>query len=137
MPSRNLIRKCGGSLPVAVCLALLFASATLAPAPIGAASSCESLVSLALPHTTITLAEVVPPGGFVQPGARGVRGGAQGDAASGAIEPPGEGFGLAQLVCTPRQDPDWCLTISYGKKSTVGSERLGTLGKEAATAIET
>ena len=82
MRSRNLLLKYGGSLSVATCLALLLASATFAPAPINAASSCESLASLALPHTTITLAEVVPAGGFVQPGARGARGGAQGDGAS-------------------------------------------------------
>ena len=40
-------------------------------APLGAASSCESLASLALPGTTITLAEAVPAGGFTQPGGAG------------------------------------------------------------------
>ena len=33
------------------------------------AASCESLSSLALPATTITAAQVVPAGQFVQPGA--------------------------------------------------------------------
>ncbi len=41
------------------------------PVPVAAAGSCESLTSLKLADTTITLAETVPAGGFTQPGARG------------------------------------------------------------------
>ena len=48
--------------------------------PLVAAGSCESLSSMTLPGTTITLAQTVPAGGFTQPDARGGRGG-QNDAA--------------------------------------------------------
>ncbi len=75
MLSRDLIRRYGYSWSVAACLALLCARATFEPTPVSAAASCESLASLALPNTTITLAESVPAGGFTQPGARGGRGG--------------------------------------------------------------
>jgi feruloyl esterase len=37
--------------------------------PVDAAGSCESIASLSLPNTTITLAESVAAGGFTQPGA--------------------------------------------------------------------
>jgi feruloyl esterase len=122
MPSRNLILKYGGSLSVAVCLAVLFASATFAPAPISAASSCESLASLALPHTTVTLAEVVPAGGFVQPGARGGRGGGQGDAASAL-----PAFCRVAATLKPSSDSDikielWLPTANWnGKFQAVGN----------------
>jgi feruloyl esterase len=53
---------------------------TLTVTPVVAAGSCEALASMALPNTTITLAQSVPPGGFTPPGARG--GGRGGDAAS-------------------------------------------------------
>jgi feruloyl esterase len=43
--------------------------------PVVAASSCESLASMALPGATITMAQSVPAGGFTQPDARGGRGG--------------------------------------------------------------
>jgi feruloyl esterase len=44
----------------------LLALAALAPTPV-AAASCESLLSLSLPHTTISLAQSVPPGTFTPP----------------------------------------------------------------------
>src|SRR4026208_1801086 len=47
--------------------------------PVVAAAACEGLAALKLPDTTITSAESVAAGAFVQPGARGGRGG---DAAS-------------------------------------------------------
>ncbi|MBZ5579604.1 MAG: tannase/feruloyl esterase family alpha/beta hydrolase [Acidobacteriia bacterium] len=52
-----------------ILLAAAFASAALAQG-----SSCESLASLALPNTTITMSQAVPAGPFTQPG-RGGRGG--------------------------------------------------------------
>jgi feruloyl esterase len=65
---------------LAVLSAILLVRATANPIQVLAATSCESLASLALPNTTITSAEAVPAGGFTQPGARG--GGRGGDAAS-------------------------------------------------------
>src|SRR4029453_6521436 len=59
---------------------LVFSALVVAPVTVSAATSCESLTSLTLPNTTITLAQAVPAGGFTQPGARG--GGRGGDAAS-------------------------------------------------------
>ncbi len=44
---------------------------TRAVVPVGAAGSCESIASLSLPNTTITLAQSVPAGTFTQPGAGG------------------------------------------------------------------
>ncbi len=122
MRSRNLLLKYGGSLSVATCLALLLASATFAPAPINAASSCETLASLALPHTTITLADVVPAGGFVPPGARGARGGAQGDGASSL-----PAFCRVAATLKPSSDSDikielWLPTANWnGKFQAVGN----------------
>src|SRR5471030_3175551 len=46
-----------------------------AAAPAGrGAGTCESLASLALPHTTITLAQLVAPGAFTPPAGRQGRG---------------------------------------------------------------
>ena len=43
----------------------------LAMAAPAIAATCESLSSLALPNTTVTMAQSVPPGGFTVPGGRG------------------------------------------------------------------
>jgi tannase/feruloyl esterase len=66
-------------------LAILFATGVLAAAPAWAAS-CESLRSLALPDTTITLAEVVAAGEFAGP-------------AAGAPLPPGVNFKNLPAFC--------------------------------------
>ena len=53
----------GGSCAVLLALILMMDGHTL-----NAAASCESLSSLALPNTSITLAQMVPAGGFSLPG---------------------------------------------------------------------
>src|SRR5215210_3304284 len=55
---------------VAVSIVLVFGSAAAA-----SGAPCESLTSMSLPNTTVTLAQTVAPGGFTQPG-RGGRAGA-------------------------------------------------------------
>ena len=49
----------------ALCAVLL--AVAIGSRPIGATASCESLASMALPHTAITLARVVDAGAFTQP----------------------------------------------------------------------
>ena len=61
----------------AMALGVLLATVTFGPTPVGAASSCESLASRALPDTTITMAQSVAAGALVLPGGRGT---AQNDA---------------------------------------------------------
>jgi feruloyl esterase len=123
MPLRNFLLKCGGCFSVAACLALLLASATLAPAAISASGSCESLASLTLPNTTITTAEAVPAGGFKQPGARGGRGGAQGGDAASSLP----GFCRVAATLKPSSDSDikielWLPTANWnGKFQAVGN----------------
>ncbi len=53
--------------PIAIA-GILFVAFSSASAPL-AAASCESLASLALPNTTITLAQIVAPGDFMPPAA--------------------------------------------------------------------
>ena len=53
----------GGSCAVLLALILMMDGHAL-----NAAASCESLSSLALPNTSITLAQMVPAGGFSLPG---------------------------------------------------------------------
>src|SRR5262245_15863006 len=53
----------GGSSAILVLLMLMIDGH-----PLNAATSCESLSSLALPNTSITLAQMVPAGGFSLPG---------------------------------------------------------------------
>ena len=78
MTLKTLAVRCGVSLPVAFVLATLLAKAVIAPVPIDAAASCESLASLALPATTITSAQSVAAGAFSVPGGgRAGRGAAQ------------------------------------------------------------
>ena len=76
MSVRMLTVRCGRALPLAVLSAILLVRATANPIQVLAATSCDSLASLALPNTTITSAEAVPAGGFTQPGARGAAAGA-------------------------------------------------------------
>jgi feruloyl esterase len=54
-----------------IALSAAIAYAFSAPSPAIAATPCESLSSLGLPNTTITLAQSVAAGGFTQPGGRG------------------------------------------------------------------
>jgi hypothetical protein len=75
--------------------ALLGASPLQAQSP---AASCESLASLALPNTAITLAETVVPGAFTPPAAGNRQGGGLAPAtppARGAGAGPGGGRGAA------------------------------------------
>jgi len=66
---------------------MMFAAIALSAIPVFAAGSCESLSSLSLPNTTITMAQPVAAGAFTPPpaprGAGGARG-ARGDGARGA-----------------------------------------------------
>src|ERR1700733_2902078 len=123
MSLRNLILRCGGSVWVAACPALLLATARLTPAAINAGASCESLAALALPSTTITLAEAVPAGGFIQPGARGARRGGEGGDGS-AILPA---FGPIAATLKPSGDSDikielWLPAANWnGKFQAVGN----------------
>ena len=61
----------------------------LTVAPVVAAGSCESLASMALPDTTITLAQAVPAGGFTQPVHAAADAEATGEHAAGVL--PGRG----------------------------------------------
>src|SRR5689334_1637156 len=51
-------------------LVLLFGAASIALGGVAQAATCESLSSLTLPNTTITMAQMVAPGSFAAP-ARG------------------------------------------------------------------
>ena len=81
------------SVPAIAALAL-----TLLPQPSSTPAPCERLASLALPSTTITLAETVAAGTFVPPAAAG-RGGPQG--ASFSQLPP-----FCRVAATMRPSPD-------------------------------
>jgi feruloyl esterase len=89
-----------------------------------APSSCESLASLALPHTTITLAESVAAGAFVPPGGRG-RGGPAGPAAGPFAAAPA--FCRVTATLRPSSDSDikievWMPASSWnGKFQAVGN----------------
>src|SRR4030095_6904947 len=72
--ARQTCEKDSMSKKQSVILAMLLVSVGFASRP-AAAASCESLARLALPHTTITLANAVDAGGFVPfPALRGAGG---------------------------------------------------------------
>src|SRR4029450_8536249 len=78
MTLKTLAVRCGVSLPVAMVLAFLLARGVVAPTPLDAAASCESLATLAVPAGTITSAQAVAEGAFSIPGGgRAGRGAAQ------------------------------------------------------------
>jgi feruloyl esterase len=109
----------------------VFSALVVAPVSLRAATSCESLMSLALPNTTITLAQAVPAGGFTQPGARG--GGRGGDAASTL-----PAFCRVAATLKPSSDSDikievWLPAANWnGKLQAVGNGAFnGTIGYAA------
>jgi feruloyl esterase len=123
--------RCGRALPLVVLAAILLVRATANPVQVFAATSCESLASLTLPNTAITLAQAVPAGGFTQPGARG--GGRGGDAASTL-----PAFCRVAATLTPSSDSDikievWLPAANWnGKLQAVGNGAFnGAIGYAA------
>jgi feruloyl esterase len=91
----------------------LAASGLLVGARPVAAASCESLATLALPHVTVTLANMVDAGTFVQfPAGRGGGGGAA-PAAGGGRGGAGGGGGRGAAASTPFSDlPAFCRVMA-------------------------
>src|SRR5262245_33390818 len=75
----STIHRHGGLQGHGVLTIVLFMLALAVATPAAASTPCENLASLALPNAKIDSAQMVAPGAFVQPAARG--GGARGDAA--------------------------------------------------------
>jgi Tannase and feruloyl esterase len=105
--------------------------AALTVTPVVAAGSCESLASLKLPDTSITLAESVAAGGFTEPGARG--GGRGGDPAKAL-----PAFCRVAATLKPSSDSDikievWLPSSSWnGKLLAVGNGAFnGAIGYAA------
>ena len=65
------------ALPIVVLPVIVVVAVARGQAALGAAASCESLASLTLPDTMITLAQPVAAGAFTMPEGRGGRGAAQ------------------------------------------------------------
>jgi len=107
------------------------AVASVTVTPVVAAGSCETLASMTLPDTTITLAEAVPAGGFTTPGARGGRG-----ANDGASNLPA--FCRVAATIKPSADSDikievWLPSSNWnGKLQAVGNGAFnGAIGYPA------
>src|SRR4051812_31834769 len=105
--------------------------AALTVTPVVAAGSCESLASLKLPDTSITLAESVAAGGFTEPGARG---GGRGDAAAKTLP----AFCRVAATLKPSTDSDikievWLPSSNWnGKLLAVGNGAFsGAIGYAA------
>jgi feruloyl esterase len=99
-------------------ITLMLASAVTFPA-VGSAATCESLAALALPNTSITMAQSVAAGGFSVPGARGGRG------ANAMADLPA--FCRVAATLTPSSDSDikievWLPAANWnGKFQAVGN----------------
>ncbi len=120
---RRLAVRCSWSVPVAIVLAVL-AKVALAPTPVDAAASCESLASLTVPGTTVTSAQSVAAGAFTLPAAgRGGRGAAQLDEALKSLP----AFCRIETTLKPSSDSDikvevWMPVDSWnGKLQAVGN----------------
>jgi feruloyl esterase len=120
---KRLAVRCGWSVPAAIVLAVL-AKAALAPTPVDAAASCESLASLTLPGTRVTSAQSVAAGAFTIPGAgRGGRGAAQLDEALKSLP----AFCRIEATLEPSSDSDikievWMPASAWnGKYQAVGN----------------
>ena len=103
MTLKTLAVRCGVSLPVAMVLAFLLARGVVAPTPLDAAASCESLATLTLPAGTITSAQAVAAGAFSMPGGgRAGRGGAQLEEAAKSLP----AFCRVEATLKPSSDSD-------------------------------
>src|SRR3989442_984212 len=83
------------------------------------AASCDSLASLALPDTTITLAQVVPAGQFSPPGAGQAKGKGKGPAATPYKDLPE--FCRVAATLKPSSDSDikvefWLPAATWNRK---------------------
>jgi tannase/feruloyl esterase len=119
------LRRWGVAFSVAVLWALVLAIPGVHPTPLAAATTCESLSSLSLPDTTITMAQAVPAGSFVAPG-----GGRGGRGAAGPAEHPA--FCRVAATLKPSSDSDikvefWLPMTSdwNGKYQAVGNGGWG------------
>ena len=124
MTLKTLAVRCGVSLPVAMVLAFLLARGVVAPTPLDAAASCESLATLALPAGTITSAQAVAAGAFSLPGGgRAGRGAAQLEEAVKSLP----AFCRVEATLKPSSDSDikievWMPTSGWnGKYQAVGN----------------
>jgi len=96
---------------------VLALTCVLACAPSSFAATCESLSSLALPNTTITLAQTVPAGSFVAP----ARGGGRGQPLSDLPE-----FCRVQATLKPSSDSDIKMELWLPAASSWNSKLRGT-----------
>jgi tannase/feruloyl esterase len=96
---------------------VLALTCVLACAPSSFAATCESLSSLALPNTTITLAQTVPAGSFVAP----ARGGGRGQPLSDLPE-----FCRVQATLKPTSDSDIKMEVWLPAASSWNSKLRGT-----------
>jgi Tannase and feruloyl esterase len=123
MKLRHMTVRCGWSFPLAMLAAMMMARATVVPTPVSAATSCESLASLTLPNTAISLAQTVAAGSFAVPGGRGGRGAAQQEEAAKKLP----AFCRVAASLTPTSDSDikievWLPTSNWnGKLQAVGN----------------
>src|SRR4029453_16166217 len=124
MTLKTLAVRCGVSLPVAMVLAFLLARGVVAPIPLDAAASCESLATLALPAGTITSAQSVAAGAFSVPGGgRAGRGAAHFEEAMKSLRD----FCLVEATLKPSSDSDiktevWLPSSGWnGKYQAVGN----------------
>jgi len=96
---------------------VLALTCVLACAPSSFAATCESLSSLALPNTTITLAQTVPAGSFVAP----ARGGGRGQPLSDLPE-----FCRVQATLKPSSDSDIKMELWLPIASSWNNKLRGT-----------
>ena len=121
----------GSVLTAATVIGAIVATALFNPTPVqtAAAASCESLSSLSLPNTTITLAHTAAPGTFTPPAAllRGAAGGRGGGAAQAQAFANLPSFCRVAATLKPTSDSDikmevWMPTSGWnGKFQAVGN----------------
>ena len=92
---------------------------TLAPATLAAATSCESVVSLALPNTSITKAELIAPGAFPRTG-----------------EPYQHLPAFCRVAATLKPSSDSDIHIEVWMPASGWNGRLQSVGRSAGEALD-